>query len=145
VKLEEWRYIQAVEPATRGQLGAIMREFDRLGFGAYDRAERLAICARIIGLETLRSTKDLRLGEAGQLIRALMDCRSRADLPAAAPVGPAEPGGDDITSAREHLTFASLIWAIAAAWMRAWPSADAASIKPDRLADSHRDREEGAR
>jgi len=89
--LEEWRHIQAVEPATRDQLGAIMRECDRLGFGAYDRAERLAICARIIGLETLRSTKDLRLGEAGQLVHALMDCRSRAGLPvAAAPPPPVD-------------------------------------------------------
>jgi hypothetical protein len=83
---DEWNLVLATEPATRHQRGAIMREFERLGFGEADRAERLAICARIAGLETLGSISDLTMGQAGQLVHALMDCTSRADLPA-----PGEP------------------------------------------------------
>jgi hypothetical protein len=81
--LEERRHIQETADATCYQLGAIMREFDRLGFGEEDRAERLAVCARIAGLESLASTRDLHLGEAGLILRTLMGCRHRGDLPPA--------------------------------------------------------------
>jgi hypothetical protein len=87
VKLDQWHAVLATAPVTPNQRGAIMREFERLGFGEADRAERLAICAALAGLEHLGSTADLRMGEAGQIYRALLDVGDRGELLAAAGLG----------------------------------------------------------
>lgn len=79
---DEWNAVLAAEPATPNQRGAVMREFGRLGFGDADRAERLAVCAGMLGLAELGSTRDLTKGQAGYLVRLLGRCGSRADLPA---------------------------------------------------------------
>jgi hypothetical protein len=84
VKLGEWHQVLATAPATPNQRGAIMGEFERLGFEEADRAERLAICAALAGLENLGSTADLTMGQAGQLYRMLLDIGDRDELLAAA-------------------------------------------------------------
>lgn len=86
MRLDEWHHVLATEPATPNQRGVIMREFERLGFGEADRAERLAICAALAGLEQLGSTTDLRMGEAGQVYRILLGVADRDELRAAAGV-----------------------------------------------------------
>ena len=86
MRLDEWHHVLATEPATPNQRGVIMREFERLGFGEADRAERLAICAALAGLENLGSTADLRMGEAGQVYRVLLGVADRDELRAAAGV-----------------------------------------------------------
>jgi hypothetical protein len=90
VTLDEWHAVLATELATPNQRGAIMHEFGRLGFGEGDRAERLAICAALAGLENLDSTADLTMGQAGQVYRALLDIGDRAEL-----LDTAERGGED--------------------------------------------------
>lgn len=83
--LEEHRARLATEPLTGNQLGAVHREFERLGYGRADRAARLEISARLAGYPgKLASTKDLTMGEAGRLVGALRACRAREDLYAAA-------------------------------------------------------------
>ena len=80
--LEEWHEVLATEPATPRQVGAVMGEMHRLGLAdPADRAERLAVCAELLGLDDLASTRDLTMGEAGELLRLLQDCRMRAGLP----------------------------------------------------------------
>jgi hypothetical protein len=74
----------AATPATPNQVGAIQREFMRLGFGA-DRAGRLAASAALLNLPDLQSTADLCQGEAGELLRNLQSFRSRGELTAALP------------------------------------------------------------
>ena len=86
MRLDEWHHVLATEPATPNQRGVVMREFERLGFGEADRAERLAICAALAGLENLGSTADLRMGEAGQVYRVLLGVADRDELRAAAGV-----------------------------------------------------------
>lgn len=72
------------EPATPNQRGAIMRECRRLGIR--DRAERLATCSALLGIDALGSTADLPQGQAGQLVNVLQRAASRAALfPGAAP------------------------------------------------------------
>jgi hypothetical protein len=56
-----------------------MRECDRLGLD--DRAERLAVCAALLGVDELGSTGDLVMGQAGQLVNTLRIIRDRAELP----------------------------------------------------------------
>jgi hypothetical protein len=103
--LDEWHAVLATAPATPNQRGAIMREFERLGFGEADRAERLAICAALAGLENLGSTADLRMGEAGQVYRVLLAVGDRGELLAAAGTGgedqAAEVDDDDEDQAAE--------------------------------------------
>jgi len=84
MNLDEWHAVLATEPATSNQRGAIMREFGRLGFGEEDRAERLAACAALLGLDELDTTGDLTMGQAGQLVGTLMRFADRGELTAAA-------------------------------------------------------------
>jgi hypothetical protein len=80
-------------PLTGRQLGAVHGEFRRLGFHPwYDRTARLELSAAVLGLDMLESTKSLTLGEAGQLVRALRDCRDVDGLYAVAFPAP-EPRG----------------------------------------------------
>jgi hypothetical protein len=67
-----------------------MRECDRLGLD--DRAERLAVCAALLGVDELGSTRDLVMGQAGQLLNILQRTRDRGDLP---DVTPAADGDED--------------------------------------------------
>lgn len=79
---DEWNDLMATERITRNQRGAIMREFDRLGFHyKRDRADRLAVCAALLGIDGLDSTDDLTQGQAGQLVNALQRTATRAELP----------------------------------------------------------------
>jgi hypothetical protein len=72
---------QDTDPLTRTQLGAVHGEFERLGFGRADRAERLEISAAVAGYPgKLATTKDLTMGEAGRLIGVLRQCDDIADL-----------------------------------------------------------------
>lgn len=78
---DEWHQVLATEPATPDQLGAVMGEFRRLGFDHQaDRAERLAACAALLGLDGLDSIRDLVMGQAGQLVHALREVTDRAEL-----------------------------------------------------------------
>ncbi len=74
----------ATEPATPRQLGAVMHEFERLGYrrSTVDRPARLGVAAALLHLEQLGSTHDLTMGEAGRLLHMLQGFRSgsRADL-----------------------------------------------------------------
>jgi hypothetical protein len=111
---DEWKAVLAAEPATPAQRGAIMREFGRLGFGEADRGERLAISAAIVGLDTLGSVRDLTMGEAGRLVRALLAASDRGELPA--PESPAAAGSSDAeTRPAARVGLAELIKAIAVA------------------------------
>lgn len=80
---EEYLAMLDTEPATPTQRGAVMGEFARLGFHPRrDRAERLAACARLLGLDALDSTAGLTMGQAGQLVNTLRHVRDRAELAA---------------------------------------------------------------
>lgn len=70
-----------MEPLTSNQLGAIHREFYRLGFHvSIDRDERLRLTASLAKVPALTSTKNLVMGEAGRVIRALTECGTVDDL-----------------------------------------------------------------
>lgn len=88
--VDERQYVQATEPATPNQVAAVHGQFRRLGFGEADRDQRLAVSATILGLGGLGSTKDLTMGEAGQLYRTLLGVADRAGL--AAMLRPAAAG-----------------------------------------------------
>ncbi len=75
---DEYLDVLASEPATAMQVGAIHGEFRRLGYAPRDRDQRLAGSAAMLGLGQLASTRDLTMGEAGRLLRLLMDCPDRA-------------------------------------------------------------------
>ena len=66
-------------PATARQAGALAGRF--AGLGVTDRAERLAVCAALLGLDGLATSRDLTVGQAGRLLHALGDCQDRAELP----------------------------------------------------------------
>jgi hypothetical protein len=104
MNLDEWRTVQETEPATPRQVGAVMGEFKRLGYGRahYDRTARLAVTARILGLDVLASTKGLTMGEAGSLMTALRGFASRAALDARFP-SPAARKARDRAQYREAL------------------------------------------
>jgi hypothetical protein len=78
------------DPLTLNQLGAIHREFARLGFRPEHREERLRLTA-IIGQvpDEIDSTKDLFMGEAGRSIGVLRGCRTIGELYAIADGPPA--------------------------------------------------------
>jgi hypothetical protein len=81
VKLADWHAILATEPATPNQVGTVIGEWQRLGLGhPDDRAERLKLTARLLGLAKIGSTTDLVMGDAGRLIGMLRDCEDRASL-----------------------------------------------------------------
>jgi hypothetical protein len=113
MRLEEWHQVLATEPATPDQLGAVMGEFERLGFGYADRAERLAVSAAILGLDELGSVKDLVMGQAGRLLRVLHGCQDRASLPVPPPAA-ARPSGAPGRGAVLALAAAALV----NAWQR---------------------------
>lgn len=69
----------ATEPATPTQVGAVIGEFDRLGI--YQRDERLALSAALLGLAELASTNDLTMGQAGKLVGILRATRAPSELP----------------------------------------------------------------
>lgn len=78
---DEWRAFAESTPATRNQVGAIRREFERLGFHEADRAERLRITGQLAeAAGQLATTKDLTTGQAGQVVAILTGCRSLRDL-----------------------------------------------------------------
>jgi hypothetical protein len=85
-------------PITPNQIGRIMSEFEKRGwnrtYGPYDRSQlsivwneryktereaRLDICSRIIG-RRIKTTRQLRRGEAGMIIKVLTDCPTDDDL-----------------------------------------------------------------
>ena len=120
---DEWNQVLATEPATSNQLGAIMREFTRLGFGDADRAERLAVCAELLELDELGSSGDLTMGQAGMLVNVLQHTRTAAELAdiTAAPDDPhdqaAEPDfgdADEDRTGSERVTWPEAIARIAA-------------------------------
>lgn len=78
--LGEWQQKLSALPATPNQVGAVRREFERLGFGPGDRADRLRITAQLVGLAEVGSTRDLAMGDAGRLLRQLRDVADRAEL-----------------------------------------------------------------
>jgi hypothetical protein len=85
---DEWRAVAESAPATPNQVGAIRREFRRLGFGPTDRAERLRITGQLAQADCQpATTKDLTMGQAGRVVGALTGCRSLPDLYAAADPG----------------------------------------------------------
>ena len=85
---DEWRALAESVPATPNQVGAIRREFRRLGFGPADRAERLRITGQLAQADgQLATTKDLTMGQAGRVVGALTGCRSLPDLHAATDPG----------------------------------------------------------
>jgi hypothetical protein len=103
---DEYLAMLITEPATPNQRGAIMREFGRLGFHPRrDRAERLAVCARLLGLDSLESTAGLTQGQAGQLVNALQQVRDPSELPdlATAPQrGQGNPAPEGETSEHDN-------------------------------------------
>jgi hypothetical protein len=92
---DEYDQVLATEPATPNQIGAVHREFGRLGVD--DRAERLAISAELLGLDEVGSTTDLVMGQAGRLVGILQQVDNRADLPAvpAGDISHDQPGGGE--------------------------------------------------
>lgn len=85
---DEWRAFADSSPATPNQVGAIHREFSRLGFRPADSSERLRITGQLARADgQLATTKDLTMGQAGRVVEALTRCRSPRDLYAAADPG----------------------------------------------------------
>jgi hypothetical protein len=114
---DELNEMLATEPATRNQVGAIRREFERLGFREKDRAERLAVSAAMLELGSLGSTRDLTMGQAGCLVCLLLVTGDRSELPA--PGRPAAAGTDDAGCNRDCSTMAAMIRAMVVAYLRA--------------------------
>jgi len=83
MRLDQWHQVLATEPATPNQLGAVMHEFDRLGYqdNRWDRPARLAAASALLHLERpCSTTRELTMGQAGQLLHTLQGFRSRAQL-----------------------------------------------------------------
>jgi hypothetical protein len=79
--LANQRARKAQGPLTTNQLGAIHREFYRLGFHIKaDRAERLRLTAILAESEPISSTKELTTGQAGRAVGLLTGCRTTRDL-----------------------------------------------------------------
>lgn len=95
--------------ATSAQVAAVNNQFWYLGFRRGDRAQRLAACATLLGLDGLSSTKNLTAGQAGQLVRLLAQLRARGELDitlAAADVALDKPAGVDAGVLAVALAFA---------------------------------------
>jgi hypothetical protein len=112
---DELNEMLATEPATRNQVGAIHREFERLGFREKDRAERLSVSAAMLELGSLGSTRDLTMGQAGCLVCLLLVTGDRSELPA--PGRPAAVEADDAGCDRDCSTLAAVIRAMVVAYM----------------------------
>jgi hypothetical protein len=122
--LTEYRERLGAEPLTVNQLGAIHREFYRLGFHvSADRDERLRLTAALVGSGPIGSTKDLTMGEAGRAVGALSACGTAADLYALAEPEP-EPEPEAPAAPVVTLGWALLAFAIA------WHSAGSAGADP---------------
>jgi hypothetical protein len=81
--LAEWRHVQETEPATPNQVGCLHGEFARLGFGPADRDARLKAAADYRSIDPIHSFTDLRQGQAGQHLQAVLPDKVRArGLPA---------------------------------------------------------------
>ena len=87
--LAAWRERLATEPLTRTQLGAIHGEWRRLGLR--DRTERLRLSAALALVDTIGSTTELTMGEAGRMVGQLRQCATLADARALASSGRVEP------------------------------------------------------
>ena len=72
----------ATAPATPNQIGAVHVEFRRLGLDG-DRPARLAAAAVLLGLDSLSSSRELTMGQAGFLIHTLPGLAGAGDLAAA--------------------------------------------------------------
>ncbi|MGA2828448.1 MAG: hypothetical protein ABSF03_20280 [Streptosporangiaceae bacterium] len=79
---DEFVRMLATEPTTPNQIGAVHGEFRRLGLDV-DRPARLAAAAALLGLDSLRSSRDLSMGQAGYLIQTLRGLAGGGDLAAA--------------------------------------------------------------
>jgi hypothetical protein len=111
---DEWLVVLATEPATAAQRGAVMGEFQRLGLaGPGDRPERLAVCAALLGIDRLGSTRELVMGQAGQLVHALRHVPARADL--AAVVAARKRAADQAAARAAPVSAAAMLRAVAAA------------------------------
>jgi hypothetical protein len=120
---DEWRQVLATEPATPEQLGAVMGEFRRIGLDhSAERAERLVICAALLGLDDLASTRDLVMGQAGQLVRALRQVADRAELEAAAGLTGIERPGERVEAAPRPSPWVPGIRQEVARIIAAWPA-----------------------
>src|SRR5579859_1671348 len=123
---DEWLVVLATEPATAVQRGAVMGEFHRLGLdGPGARSERLAICAALLGIADLGSTRELVMGQAGQLVLALRQIPSRGDLPAALAAA-RQRGADQAGDRMPYVSAGSLLRSVAAMLgsldqLAAWP------------------------
>jgi hypothetical protein len=85
---DDWYAVLESTPLTDNQRGAIMGHFERLWLHPrYDRAERLRICAALLGLDQLDSVKSLTMGEAGRLLQILRGIRNRVELRVAGQAG----------------------------------------------------------
>ena len=129
---DEYLALLETESLTPNQRGAIMGEFGRLGFHHLrHRAERLAVCAALLGIDDLGSTADLTQGQAGQLLNILRHTTDRTALlqAAAVPAADGKPAvehrGQDrdgepvapATAVSEQVTWPEVfIWIVAAIW-----------------------------
>ena len=82
MKRDEFVRMLAAEPATPNQVGAIRGEFRRLGLDG-DRSARLAAAAALLGLDSLSSSTDLTMGQAGHLVKTLRSLTGAGQLAAA--------------------------------------------------------------
>ena len=101
--------------ATPAQVAAVNNQFWYLGYRRADRAERLAVCAALLGLDELASTKDLTAGQAGQLVRMLAQLRGRGGLDEAIAAARAAREKPDRADA-EELAVALAFALLAGAW-----------------------------
>jgi len=110
-------------PATITQIGALHREFARLGFRTDDREERLELAAELLGLDGLGSFRGLSLGKAGWLLSHVSRCGTLAELEeavasAAPPEEPAETDLAEGLSVIDALVYVVLLVAIQSAQRR---------------------------
>ena len=142
---DEYLHMLGTEPATSTQVGAIIGEFERLGVA--DRAERLAICAELLGLEELGSTSGLVMGQAGYLVNLLQRTRDRAELAAvtAAAVGDGQDDEHgDGQDGNEPITWPeAIVRIIAMLYTALQPESDTAERNRPISAAILRDRREG--
>jgi hypothetical protein len=82
----------------------------------------------MLGLDSLGSTGDLTMGEAGRLVRMLLETGDRSKLPA--PGHPAAEAADGLGRQGERLTLAAVIKALVVMSIRGWGRADRSGAEP---------------